>query len=124
LGLLAPVYAQGGSGLGVLFGPTGGFLWGFLPCVILVGWLAERFGANRPISLVPIAIAGLIPIYALGALWLAWQLDLSLTKALAVGVAPFVVFDLFKAAVAAGVAAALLRSPLALAALPQERRTR
>ena len=44
LGLIAPVYAGGTSGLGALFGPTGGYLWGFLPAVVLTGLLA----AERP----------------------------------------------------------------------------
>jgi len=29
-GLIAPVYAGGSSGIGTLFGPAGGYLWGFV----------------------------------------------------------------------------------------------
>jgi biotin transport system substrate-specific component len=121
LGLIAPVYAQGAGGLGVLLGPTGGYLWGFLGSVVLVGWLAGLAKATTLPALALIAAAGLVPIYALGALWLAWQLDASLAKALAVGVVPFIPLDLVKAALAAGVAIALIRSPLALPALSKQR---
>ena len=34
-GVGLPVFASFGGGLGVLFGPTGGFLWGFLPASLL-----------------------------------------------------------------------------------------
>ena len=47
LGLVAPVYAGGTSGLGVLFGPTGGYLWGFLPAAVLTGAVVRR-EAERP----------------------------------------------------------------------------
>ena len=41
LGLVAPVYAGGTSGLGALFGPTGGYLWGFVVAAWLTGWTAR-----------------------------------------------------------------------------------
>jgi biotin transport system substrate-specific component len=121
LGLIAPVYAQGAGGLGVLLGPTGGYLWGFLAAVVLVGRLTALAKATTLPVLATIAAAGLVPVYALGALWLAWQLDVGLVKALAVGVVPFIPLDLVKAALAATVAVALIRSPLALPALSKQR---
>ncbi len=37
-----PVFAGGAAGLARLFGPTGGYLVGFVAAAFLVGWLAER----------------------------------------------------------------------------------
>ncbi len=37
-----PVFAGGTGGIGRIFGPTGGFLLGYLPVVFLVGRMAER----------------------------------------------------------------------------------
>ena len=37
-----PVFALGHAGTGVLFGPTGGYLWSYPLAAFAVGWLAER----------------------------------------------------------------------------------
>ena len=37
IGLILPVYSNMTSGPGILFGPTGGFLWGFIPMAVLCG---------------------------------------------------------------------------------------
>jgi biotin transport system substrate-specific component len=120
LGLFAPVYAGGTSGLGVLFGPTGGYLWGFVLAAALVGALAARLGRRSPLILCATALAGLVPIYALGTMWLTWQIDISLWAAVKVGVLPFVLLDAVKAGVAGFTAYALAGSPLGLLAPVQE----
>jgi biotin transport system substrate-specific component len=116
LGLLAPVYAGGSSGLGVLAGPTGGYLWGFLLAAVVSGAVASSGEPTLP-RLLLAAVAGLLPIYALGATWLALQLDLSLQAAVTAGVVPFVWIDLIKAAAAALAARALVTLPLGLPAV-------
>lgn len=121
LGLIAPVYAQGSGGLAILLGPTGGYLWGFLGAVALIGMLARRTSGSRFVTTLPVAAAGLIPIYVLGAAWLSWHLDIGIGEAVAVGVVPFLAFDLAKAAIVAAVAVALFRSPLALLAPAKSR---
>jgi len=113
LGLVAPVYAGGTSGLGVLFGPTGGYLWGFLPAAMVTGAVCARGERSLP-RFVGAGLLGLVPIYAFGALWLAAQLHIGMGTAFATGVAPFVWLDVLKA-VAAGLAArALVSLPLGL----------
>jgi biotin transporter BioY len=57
-----------------------------------------------------------MPVYALGAAWLAWQLDLSPGAAVAAGVAPFLWVDVLKALGAALTARALVSLPLGLPA--------
>jgi biotin transport system substrate-specific component len=120
LGLVAPVYAGGTSGLGVLLGPTGGYLWGFLPAALLTGAVCTR-GQVSLARFIGAGLLGLAPIYALGALWLAAQMHIGLGTAFATGVAPFVWLDVLKA-VAAGLAArSLVNLPLGLPA-PQRAR--
>ena len=115
LGLVAPVYAQGTSGLGVLLGPTGGYLVGFVVAAAVAGLLAGR-RASRPRLLLAAMIA-LVPIYVLGAAWLAWQLDIEdVRTVLLEGVIPFVPLDVLKAFAATLVAAALVNLPLGLGA--------
>ncbi|MDZ4722925.1 MAG: biotin transporter BioY [candidate division Zixibacteria bacterium] len=38
----APVFAGGGAGIHHLFGPTGGYLLGFVPAAFLTGYLADQ----------------------------------------------------------------------------------
>ena len=45
-----PVFAGGTSGMAVLFGPTAGYLIGFIPAAVLVGYLAEK-GFDRRLNL-------------------------------------------------------------------------
>jgi biotin transport system substrate-specific component len=116
LGLVAPVYAGGTSGLGILFGPAGGYLWGFLPGVLLAGAVAGA-GRSHGAYLVAGGLAGLVPIYALGAFWLATSLHTTSGAVVLVGgVLQFLPLDIVKA-VAAGLAArSLLSLPLGLPA--------
>jgi len=115
LGLLAPVYAGGTAGLGVLFGPTGGYLFGFIGAAFVAGLIAKR-GERTTLKLLVAGLAGLVPIYALGATWLAGQLHLTPGTAVLTGIAPFVWLDVLKAVAAALTARALVSLPLGLPA--------
>ncbi|MBU0691983.1 biotin transporter BioY [bacterium] len=65
-----PVFAGGASGIAFLFGPTGGYLVGFLAAAVLVGFLAER-GWDRNIILTLIAMYfATIIIFCIGLCWL------------------------------------------------------
>lgn len=120
LGLVAPVYAGGASGLGVLLGPTGGYLWGFVPAALVAGAVA---GGGRPslARLTAAGLAGLVPVYVLGAAWLALQLGIGLRPAVLAGVVPFVWADVLKAVAAALAARALVSLPLGLPVLQRGR---
>jgi biotin transport system substrate-specific component len=115
LGLVAPVYAGGASGLGALFGPTGGYLFGFVGAAVVSGLIAGAGERTLPRLLIA-GLAGIVPIYALGATWLALQLDLSATAAVLTGIVPFVWLDVLKAVAAALTARALVSLPLGLPA--------
>lgn len=99
-----PVFAGGAGGAQHLWGPTGGYLWGFLAAAYLVGWVVERSGRERALVRFLASLAGVAVIYALGAAWLSFWLKgtqgipfpESLMLAWQQGVAPFVVIDLLK----------------------------
>ncbi len=104
LGLVGlPVFAGGTSGLGILFGPTGGYLFGFILGAYLIGKLTVVFKQTFLTVLISM-VSGIIVIYLLGMIQLAIVANLSLGKAFIGGVLPFVGFDLFKAVIAAAVA--------------------
>ena len=95
-----PVFAGGKSGLGVLLGPTGGYLLGFILGSYVIGLIAHE--RKNPGVLWPLLaiVAGHVVIYGLGVLQLSLIAHLSVTKAVAVGVIPFLPGDALKSAAA------------------------
>lgn len=90
-----PVFAGGKSGLAVLFGPTGGYILGFVLAAGCIGLLTDT---RKPTWILGIAagLAGLFLIYACGLANLMHVLQVGWGKALAVGFAPFIIQDLVK----------------------------
>jgi biotin transport system substrate-specific component len=98
-----------------LLGPTGGYLMAYPIAAFLTGYLAERGFDRRYITAVAAMLAGLIVIYAAGVTWLglfarsADGAPAGLSAAFFTGVYPFVVPDLIKLAIAAGLVPGLWR---------------
>src|SRR5687767_5491953 len=93
-----------------LLGPTGGYLMAYPIAAFVVGYLAERGFDRRYATSVLAMLAGLVIIYACGAMWLglfarssAQASPIGLQAALVAGVIPFVMADLVKLLAAAGV---------------------
>lgn len=94
-----PVFALG-AGPAVLLGPTGGYLFGFIPAVYITGRLAER-GWDRRIGTTVVAmIFGNMAIYTFGLFWLCCLTGFNM-KVLTLGLYPFIVGDLVKIILAA-----------------------
>ena len=104
-----PVFAGGGAGAAYLFGPTGGYLIGFVAAAYVVGTLAEFGWTRTPLGTAVAMIVGNIGIYAVGTSWLA--VFTGPAGAIASGVVPFLVGDALK------VAAAVLILPAATRAV-------
>lgn len=101
-----PVFAGGIGGIGRFAGPTGGYLLGFVPAVYVIGWISKRAG-ERIIFDVIAMFCGSIIIYACGVTWLKILTSMTLSKALAVGMYPFIPGDILKIAAAVPIAKAL-----------------
>ncbi len=94
-----PVFAGGTSGIGKVFGPTGGYLLSYL----LAAFFTSVISGRAPKSLVrdsAAAVAGMVMIYLFGVPWLKWVLSVSWGKALAVGMYPFLAGAALKMAAA------------------------
>ena len=100
LGLIFPFYAGGASGWSYATGATGGFLIGFIAAAWIVGALAERHQDRTIATAIPAFLTGSVVIYLLGVPWLANVAGVSWTRAVELGLAPFVVGDLVKAVLA------------------------
>lgn len=96
-----PVFAAGG-GIAYLLGPTGGYLLAFPAGAAVAGLVARRGGIPRQAAG---AVLGLAAVHAGGILWLA--LLAGAPEALRRGLAPFVLGDLLKVALAVTAAAGL-----------------
>lgn len=96
-----PVFSGGGAGVAHLFGPTFGFLIGFVGMAWMTGWMVER-GFGR--SLGGLFMAALIPaalLFVPGAGWLQAVTPLDMGGAIKAGILPFLPGMVVKAALAA-----------------------
>lgn len=90
-----PIFHNGLAGIGVLLGPTGGYLAGFLPAALLTGFAYERKGREiRGAALIGASVI----ILGTGTAWLAYSAHLPPMAALLTGFLPFVIGDSLKAA--------------------------
>lgn len=90
-----PVFAGGTSGIGRIAGPTGGYLLGSLPAVGVVSWLHHLKGRHLVKTILALII-GTAGIYALGVPWLKMVTAMPWSKALTVGMLPFLLGDALK----------------------------
>lgn len=95
------------KGLGLLYmmGPTGGFLAGFLLMAAIVGWASDRGWDRNPFKLAGAMLVAEVVMMAVGFAWLATLIGAD--KAWTFGVAPFILADLIKVALAAAVVPAV-----------------
>lgn len=99
-----PVFSGFQAGLGVLLGPTGGYLMGFAAGMPVAGAIMRASVLPRRACGVAAGVALLAVSYVLGTLQLMNVYALDAPAALAVAVVPFVVPDVVKVAASVGVA--------------------
>jgi biotin transport system substrate-specific component len=97
-----PVFSEGAHGFGVIAGPTGGYIIGFIFSAALVGWLAERQWDRKILKAIVTFAAGTLVVFAIGLPWLAVVLHLNLQQTLEGGLYPFLIGGAIKALIAAG----------------------
>jgi biotin transport system substrate-specific component len=96
LGLVGlPVFSGFSSGPSKLFGPTGGYIFGYILLAIIAGIFIEKFNGKWYMSLIGMLI-GTLALYALGTVWLAYVAHYSIKAALWAGMIPFIPGDLIK----------------------------
>ncbi|MHC5269169.1 biotin transporter BioY [Enterococcus sp. LJL98] len=109
LGLVGlPVFAGGKSGFGVLFGPTGGYLIGFIFASILIGSLRKNW---TYFSVIGINLIGFLLALTIGAIWLSFVADLTFVQGFNSGFLPFLLPEVLKA-IGVGFLAVLIKKRL------------
>jgi biotin transport system substrate-specific component len=118
-----PVFAGFKGGLGVLLGPTGGFLVGFFVGTLLIAglrWLLDKYRATHQqergmVAALALDVAAILVIIlaydCLGLAWGVYSTGMSLAAALPVFLLPFLLPDIIKA-IAAFICAQPVRAAL------------
>lgn len=112
LGLIGmPVFSGGTAGPGVIFGPTGGYMIGWIFIGLLV-WLSENLAVRREADKkrfqLPVMAAGLFLSYLTGTLWYMFiyakdQTQAGMMTVIATCVLPYIIPDIIKLTLACSV---------------------
>lgn len=107
IGLILPVYSNMTSGFGILLGPTGGFLFGFilLACLCGLTWRFKHFLAK-----VGLAMAGIAVCHGLGLLQFVLVTDMDAVGAVLAVSLPYLPKDILMLGLAWMVAQPVRRS--------------
>ena len=106
-----PVFSGMRGGIGILMGPTGGYLWGYLAGVALAVGVLALFRSRGVDNLFVSVLAGVIftlVAYLCGWLQFQFVMNVGPAEAFLATVAPFIVIDLVKIVAAAVVARAVI----------------
>lgn len=91
-----PVFSSMQGGIGILFGITGGFLWGYLPAVLILSFFRCRCPERSVFAELCIGLLSLLLCYLCGTIQFMILTSCSIGTALTVCILPFVLFDLLK----------------------------
>jgi biotin transport system substrate-specific component len=110
LGITCLSWFSGGlGGFAVVTGLTGGYLIGFIPSAMLVGWFTSRYAFFRKFhSQLLLMMAGVIVIYIFGSAQIAVLMRLGFVDTMRLAVLPFIGVDLMKAAIVACISTSIL----------------
>lgn len=103
-----PVFSGFRGGLGVLLGPTGGYIAGYIAGVFIIGCILDAASQKNHIKsmkglfiCIAALIIGMVVCYALGTLWFMYSTQTAAYAALMACVVPFIAGDAVKILVAA-----------------------
>lgn len=100
IGLIGlPVFSGFSGGFVKLFGPTGGYLIGFIFMAFISGLFIEKF-SNKIYMCFLGMMLGTIVTYIFGTAWLAYEAGMTFNSALGAGVIPFIPGDIIKMIIA------------------------
>ena len=116
IGLIGvPVFSAFTGGPGKLFGPTGGYLIGFIFMAYICGFFIDKWPSKLYMHFIGMVL-GTAVCYLFGTVWLAYQAGMGFYAALGAGVIPFIPGDLVKIIIAL-IAGPVIRKQLRRAGL-------
>ncbi len=87
-----PVFSGGTGGIVKLLGPTGGYLVGFIPAVLVIGLVGGQ-GRRKVLPNIVACVAGMAIVYLFGVTRLKTVLNAGWGQSLAAGLYPFLIGD-------------------------------
>ena len=110
-----PVFSGFTAGFTKLIGPGGGYMIGYLPAALLIGWLADKVmkqenvdgkQGRQGVRMAGILVCGAVLCYTFGTVWFLIVMDGTYTigQAFFVCVLPFLPFELIKIVLASVIA--------------------
>lgn len=91
-----PVFSGFSGGLGVIVGPTGGYILAYIMAAYVSGLIMEHFGKKSVIVIFMAMYTGWIITYGFGTIWYSAITHTGFIPALMVCAVPFLFGDLFK----------------------------
>ena len=99
-----PVFSGWQGGIAKLAGPTGGYLIGCIPMILIAGafitWSEKKKGALKYVIQAIGMVIGVLVCYAFGTAWFMIESGSNLATSLSLCVLPFLPFDAIKIAIA------------------------
>ena len=107
-----PVFAQLSGGMSIVFGPTGGYLVGFIPTAFIIGGYLEKISYHFSHALIANIIGMFITLF-IGTAWLKVITGIAWSAAFIGGFVPFILVGLLKATIAAWIGTTVRKRLLA-----------
>ena len=109
----APVYAGMSAGFGVLFGPTGGYIIGFIFMALFCGLAYDFFGKKNAVGIIlsiVFSFVGLAFCHGFGIVQLKNYYEMTWAAAAMAGTVPYLLKDIISMAVAFALAVAVRKA--------------
>lgn len=94
-----PVFANGAAGLGAFFGPTGGYLYGFIASVAILGYFSDKGVLKSYLMSTLVALIATAAVFVFGLIHLSFFVPEG--TVLQFGLYPFIIGGIIKAVLAA-----------------------
>ncbi len=105
-----PVFSGFKGGVGVILGPTGGYIWSYLLTALIIGVLTRSLASSKGMAIAQMVGAGLCGVavcYFFGTLQFSIVADKTFVQSMSVCVLPFIPFDIAKCVIGASIAYAV-----------------
>ncbi|MCM3568055.1 biotin transporter BioY [Neobacillus mesonae] len=112
-----PFFSEMSGGFGVIVGPTGGFIVGFIPAAFITGLILEKTKYTIPQAMIANTAAMLITL-SIGTVWLKFAANLNWSTAFASGFLPFIVVGVIKAFLASWIGITVYKRLVSAKMLP------
>ncbi len=89
-----PVFSQFSGGIGIVLGPTGGYLWAFPIAVFIISYIIKKY--DFIFTKIIAMTCGLISIYVLGTIQFSVVTGMTVIDSIYMAVAPFIILDIAK----------------------------